>query len=59
MDPDPRTKIDPVCGMSVDMDEAHADGRTVEHDGRTYGFCSQGCLREFREWPETYERQAE
>jgi YHS domain-containing protein len=58
-EPDPRTTIDPVCGMTVDMAEARADGRTIEHDGRTYGFCSKGCVREFNESPESYEGQAE
>jgi Cu+-exporting ATPase len=48
------TEIDPVCGMTVDMEEARADGRTFEHKGRTYGFCSNGCLVEFRESPESY-----
>jgi P-type Cu+ transporter len=55
--PDPTTEIDPVCGMTVEMEAARADGRTVEHKGRTYGFCSKGCLQEFRESPESYERQ--
>jgi Cu+-exporting ATPase len=55
----PQTMIDPVCGMTVDMEEARADGRTLDLDGRTYGFCSQGCLREFLEAPEAYEGQAE
>jgi YHS domain-containing protein len=50
--PGQRTDIDPVCGMTVDLEEARADGRTIEHNGRTYGFCSKGCLREFRESPE-------
>jgi P-type Cu+ transporter len=54
-----RTEIDPVCGMTVDIDEAQAEDRTVQHNGRTYVFCSQGCLREFQESPEHYERQAE
>lgn len=38
--------IDPVCGMIVDMQSARADGRTTEYQGRTYGFCSKGCLVE-------------
>jgi P-type Cu+ transporter len=49
------TEIDPVCGMTVGMEEARVDGRTAEHQGRTYGFCSNGCLVEFRESPESYE----
>jgi Cu+-exporting ATPase len=42
---------DPVCGMSVDP--AKAAG-SHEHDGETYHFCSQGCLKKFREDPERY-----
>jgi xanthine dehydrogenase accessory factor len=37
-------EIDPVCGMTVDV--ADARYRTV-HDGRTYYFCSAGCLESF------------
>jgi YHS domain-containing protein len=48
------TEIDPVCGMTVDMEEARADGRAFRHKDRTYGFCSKGCLIEFRESPKTY-----
>lgn len=46
--------IDPVCGMTVDMESARAAGLTIEFQGRTYGFCSKGCLLEFRESPESY-----
>ena len=45
---EPSTLTDPVCGMTVDP--ATAAG-TVEHEGRTYGFCSQGCLERFRAAP--------
>ena len=34
---------DPVCGMTVDR----ADALTVEHDGATLHFCSEGCVRAF------------
>ena len=40
--------LDPVCGMTVDP--AHAAG-TIEHGGRTYGFCCPSCERRFREDP--------
>ncbi len=55
----PTSVIDPVCGMTVDVAAADADGRTLEHDGRTYAFCRSGCLRAFREEPGTYVAQAE
>lgn len=40
--------IDPVCGMTVEPDTAAA---AWEHDGRTYYFCSVGCMERFREDP--------
>lgn len=43
--------IDPVCGMQVD--ENTADW-SAEHEGKTYYFCSPGCLNAFREQPEEY-----
>lgn len=43
--------VDPVCGMEVDENEAKW---TVEHDGKTYYFCSPGCLKAFEESPEQY-----
>ena len=36
--------IDPICGMTVDP--ATAAG-SYNHDGRTYYFCSKGCLQKF------------
>lgn len=36
--------IDPICGMAVTLDE---DAITLEHDGTTYGFCSEGCRNIF------------
>ena len=42
---------DPVCGMEVEPAEAEA---TVEHGGRTYAFCSSGCLAKFQADPARY-----
>ncbi|MGW7518181.1 hypothetical protein ACWGJ2_21590 [Streptomyces sp. NPDC054796] len=36
--------IDPVCGMSVDLD---ASTLTLEHEGTLYGFCHGLCRRAF------------
>ena len=41
--------IDPVCGMSVDP--AKAAGSQV-HEGRTFSFCSQHCLKKFQSDPD-------
>lgn len=42
---------DPVCGMTVDVEQARATGLTLEHDGREYAFCGKGCLLDFRDEP--------
>ena len=44
----PETAVDPVCGMTVHVDDAAA---TVEHDGETYYFCGQGCADAFTQAP--------
>jgi len=36
---------DPVCGMSV---EAATAAAAWEHEGKTYYFCSVGCMERFR-----------
>jgi Cu+-exporting ATPase len=43
--------VDPVCGMNVDATEAK---HTARHDGRTFYFCSAGCLDKFSREPEKY-----
>ena len=42
---------DPVCGMTVNP--ASAAG-SLQHEGKTYYFCSQSCLQKFRANPEMY-----
>src|SRR3954469_6756483 len=48
---DTTTRVDPVCGMTVDP--ATAAGRS-EHEGTTYLFCSGGCKRKFDREPGKY-----
>ena len=48
------SKIDPVCGMTVDLVTAEANGLTMEYEGETYVFCGRGCLLDFRDDPATY-----
>ena len=43
--------IDPVCGMTVLVDDAKY--HTV-HDGNDYWFCAPGCLRAFSSDPQTF-----
>ncbi len=46
-----RGEIDPVCHMTVDP--AHASGKS-EFEGKTYYFCSKGCVAKFEADPERY-----
>jgi len=43
--------VDPVCGMTVDP--ADAAGH-VDYAGRTYYFCSEGCVARFKAEPQTF-----
>ena len=45
------TAIDPVCGMTVEIETAKF---SHEHEGTTYFFCGKGCMLEFRDYPEKY-----
>jgi YHS domain-containing protein len=42
--------LDPVCGMSVETDNAV----TIAYAGRTFSFCSSGCRSEFERAPERF-----
>jgi YHS domain-containing protein len=44
-------EIDPVCGMSVDTTTSEL---SLDHDGRTYWFCSKGCLLDFQDDPQAF-----
>jgi len=55
----PERVLDPVCGMTVDVARAEADGLTTEYEARTYAFCRSGCMRAFEEEPATYAAKAE
>jgi Cu+-exporting ATPase len=43
--------VDPVCGMTIDP--ADAVGQ-FDYKGRTYYFCAESCLEEFRDNPEQF-----
>jgi YHS domain-containing protein len=42
------TATDPVCGMEVNVATAQL---TFDHDGKTYYFCSRGCMLDFQDEP--------
>ncbi len=44
-------EIDPVCGMEVDTEKGQL---SLDHDGKTYWFCSRGCMLDFQEDPDKY-----
>ena len=54
----PTRLTDPVCGMSVRLDGAEADGLTLEHHGTLYAFCRAGCLAAFQADPHRYAEKA-
>src|SRR5215469_3131067 len=47
---EPKT-LDPVCGMTVDPQKARG---AVEHQGKTFYFCSPRCVERFQAEPEKY-----
>ncbi len=48
------TGVDPVCGMTVDIETATTARLTAEHDGVMYYFCGKGCKLEFGDDPAKY-----
>jgi Cu+-exporting ATPase len=43
--------LDPVCGMTISADDAVGH---VDRERRTYYFCSQSCLDQFRATPDAF-----
>ena len=43
--------LDPVCGMTISPDNAVGH---VDHKGKTYYFCSESCLTQFKANPERF-----
>lgn len=43
--------LDPVCGMTVDEKSAK---HKMDWNGRTFFFCSPGCLANFKSDPSRY-----
>lgn len=39
--------VDPVCGMTIDADQAI----WLDHEGQTYYFCDPACVATFRDDP--------
>ena len=49
-----RADEDPVCGMTVDIEQARSKGLVTSFGGREYAFCGKGCFLEFRDNPASY-----
>ena len=45
---------DPVCGMTVDVEQARAKGLASSYEDREHVFCGKGCFLEFRDDPEAF-----
>ena len=43
--------LDPVCGMTVDIETAKGKGLHFQHAGADYFFCGKGCRLDFEEDP--------
>jgi len=46
-----RKAVDPVCGMEIDADHAHA---MIRRGDQRLFFCSEKCLSKFEAAPENY-----
>ncbi len=45
---------DPVCGMTVNEQQAQQSNLTSQYKGQTFYFCNPGCKRDFEQNPERY-----
>lgn len=54
LDPQPKTAIDPICNMEVEIENAQY---TFDYDGETYYFCCAGCKLTFSKNPDQYIKQ--
>jgi YHS domain-containing protein len=50
---------DPVCGMNLDQGKAGTAGLQIEHQGKSYYFCSATCQKQFNQTPERYAAKPE
>ncbi len=46
--------LDPVCGMTVEIETATEKQLHLAHDGVDYYFCGRGCKLEFGDDPQKY-----
>lgn len=57
--PVPERMLDPICDMVVLVEDARTKGLTVEHEDRTYAFCSPRCVRVFSKDPASWAAKAD
>jgi YHS domain-containing protein len=51
---DEEIAADPVCGATVDLDQAREHALTSEYEGRDYVFCGPACRLIFESRPTRY-----
>ena len=51
---DAEIEIDPVCGATVDIDDAAEHDLGIEYQGREYLFCGPECRARFEHAPDRY-----
>jgi hypothetical protein len=55
----PTTKpVNKFCAVQGEPHEVVADGGTYEYKSKTYGFCCEDCVAEFKKEPEKYASKA-
>lgn len=54
LESDEEIAIDPVCGATVDLDEAREHAYATEYEGRDYAFCGPECRLIFEGQPVRY-----
>ncbi len=51
---DAEIEIDPVCGATVEIEDAAAHSLAIEYEGREYVFCGTDCRARFEHDPARY-----
>ncbi len=51
---DAEIEIDPVCGMTVELEDAAQHALALEYEGREYAFCGPECRARFEHAPAKY-----
>lgn len=47
-------EIDPVCGATVQLEDAAQHSLAIDYEGREYAFCGPDCRKRFERSPARY-----